>query len=177
MTETDVRFTPRPAPKHKSASKSQANRGHPLAGRCQTSKRFHGGASRRFSIFPSVCSKPITPVSSNHGCDESRQTPIRIKRAAMTCLSPWRLRRPRRTLVPQRVQGVLHRPVVAGFSAPIPCWLTLRAIRFHCKPVTAPGVQFRPVGLNSSPQFGLTGAVETHAKQRVTSNGLRSFRM
>jgi len=27
--------------------------------------------------------KPITPVSSNHGCDESRQTPIRIKRAAM----------------------------------------------------------------------------------------------
>ena len=26
---------------------------------------------------------PITPVSSNHGCDESRQTPIRIKRAAM----------------------------------------------------------------------------------------------
>jgi hypothetical protein len=26
---------------------------------------------------------PITPVSSLHGCDESRQTPIRIKRAAM----------------------------------------------------------------------------------------------
>jgi hypothetical protein len=26
---------------------------------------------------------PITPVSSNHGCDESRQTPIRIKRTAM----------------------------------------------------------------------------------------------
>src|SRR5260221_10146233 len=27
---------------------------------------------------------PITPVSSLHGCDESRQTPIRIKRPAMT---------------------------------------------------------------------------------------------
>jgi len=26
---------------------------------------------------------PIAPVSSLHGCDESRQTPIRIKRAAM----------------------------------------------------------------------------------------------
>ena len=26
---------------------------------------------------------PITPVSSNHGYDESRQTPIRIKRVAM----------------------------------------------------------------------------------------------
>jgi len=26
---------------------------------------------------------PIEPVSSNHGCDESRQAPIRIKRAAM----------------------------------------------------------------------------------------------
>ena len=34
-----------------------AKRGHPLAGRCQASKRFHGGASRRFSISPSsVCS-------------------------------------------------------------------------------------------------------------------------
>ena len=35
----------------------------------------------------------------------------------------------------------------------------MRAIRFHCKSVTAPGVQFRPVGLNSSPRFWLTGAV------------------
>jgi hypothetical protein len=26
---------------------------------------------------------PITPVSSLHSCDESRQTPVRIKRAAM----------------------------------------------------------------------------------------------
>jgi len=26
---------------------------------------------------------PTAPVSSNHGCDESRQTPIRIKRTAM----------------------------------------------------------------------------------------------
>ena len=39
------------------------------------------------------------------------------------------------------------------------------------------GVQFRSVGSNSSPLSWLTGAVETHAKQRVTSNGLRSFRM
>lgn len=61
--------------------------------------------------------------------------------------------------------------------APIPGWLALRAIRSSCKSVTAPSVQFRPVGSNSSPHLWLTGAVETHAKQRVTSNALRSFRM
>jgi len=92
-------------------------------------------------------------------------------------LSPWRLHRPRRTLVPQRVQWVNHRSLAAEVPAPIPCWLTLRAIRVCCKSVTAPGVQFRSVGSNSSPLSWLTGAVETYAKQRVTSNGLRSFRM
>ena len=30
----------------------------------------------------------ITPVSSNRGCDESRQTPIRIKQVAVHCLCP-----------------------------------------------------------------------------------------
>jgi hypothetical protein len=35
-------------------------------------------------------------------------------------LSPWRLRRPRRTLMPQRVQWVDHRPVAASCPAPIP---------------------------------------------------------
>ena len=36
------------------------------------------------TLFYSVCIELITPVSSIHGCDESHQTPIRIKRAAMT---------------------------------------------------------------------------------------------
>jgi hypothetical protein len=57
-----------------------------------------------FNLFIHRLQLPITPVSSNHGCDESRQTPIRIKRASIIRRSPWRLRRPRKTLVPRRVQ-------------------------------------------------------------------------
>jgi hypothetical protein len=45
-------------------------------------------------------------------------------------LSPWRFNRPRRTLVPQRVQGVLHILVAADTTAPILSWLALQAIRF-----------------------------------------------
>ena len=112
--------------------------GHPLADRRQASKRLHGGASRRLFLSPyCVCSELIAPVSSTNGYDESRQTPIRIKRAAMTCRSPWRPGRPRRTLVPQRVQWVEHIPVAADALAPIRGWLALRAIRVYCKSVTA----------------------------------------
>ena len=120
---------------------------------------------------------PITPVFSFRGCDESHQTPIRIKRAAMLLPSPWRLCRPRKTLVPHRVQWVNHRPVAAGVLAPIPRWLTLRAIRFYCKPVTASRRPIQTSWFDSSPQSWLTGAVETHAKQRSASNGFFSFIM
>ncbi len=80
--------------------------------------------------------------------------------------------------MPQRVQWVYHRPVAAGFPAPIPGWLALRAIRFHCKSVTAARhpIQTKWLSLQSR-NPGLPAAVVTHAKQRVTSNGLRSFRM
>lgn len=92
--------------------------------------------------------------------------------------SPWRLRRPRRTLVPQRVQWVHHRPVATGFPAPIPWWLASRAIRLYCTSVTAARHPIQTKWLSlQSPNPGLPVAVETHAKQRVTSNGLRSFRM
>ena len=153
--------------------------GHPLAGPCQASKVFYGSTSRRFlNLFQLRLQPLIAPVSSLHGCDESHQTPIWIKRAAVSCLSPWRLCRPRRTLVPQRVQWVNHRPVVAGFPAPIPCWLTLRAIRICYKSVTAnrPPIQTQWLWLQS-PNPGLPVAVVTHAKQRFTSNDWRSFRM
>ena len=67
--------------------------GHPLAGRCQASKEVPGGASRHCSIGPSSrLQLPITPVSSNRGCDESRQTPIRIKRTTIllpVALAAW----------------------------------------------------------------------------------------
>ena len=93
-------------------------------------------------------------------------------------LSPWRFYRPRRTLVPHRVQWVHHRPVVAGFPAPIPGSLTWRAIRCYCKSVTAnrPPIQTKWLW-RQSPNPGWPVAVVTHAKQRVTSKGLRSFRM
>jgi hypothetical protein len=71
-----------------------------------------------------------TSVSSTYGCDGSRQTPIEIKRMAKHCLSPWRLRRPRRTLVPQCVQWVHRIPVAANVPAPILFWFALQAIRF-----------------------------------------------
>lgn len=40
-------------------------------------------AAGLFSLSILRLQLPITPVSSIHGCDESRQTPIRIKRAAV----------------------------------------------------------------------------------------------
>ena len=66
--------------------------------------------------------------------------------------------------------------MVAGFPAPIPCWLTLRAIRLYCKPVTVARhpIQTKWLWLQS-PDPGLPAAVVTQVKQRVTSNGWRSF--
>jgi hypothetical protein len=59
---------------------------------------------------------PITLVSSNHGCDESRQTPIRIKRTAIKLPVALAARRPRRTVVPQRVQWIHTDPWPPGFQ-------------------------------------------------------------
>ena len=90
--------------------------------------------------------------------------------------SPWRFDRPRKTLVPQRVQWANHRPVVAEVPAPIPCWLTLQAIRFYCKSVTAARHPIQTKWLSlQSPNPGLPVAVKTHAKQRFASNGFFSF--
>lgn len=68
--------------------------------------------------------------------------------------------------------------MVAGFPVPILSWLTLRAIRFCCKSVTAAQYPIQTKWLSlQSPYPGLPAAVVTHAKQRATSNGLRSFKM
>ena len=130
-----------------------------------------------FNLFPLRLQLPTAPVSSNHGCDESRQTPIRIKQGPMICRSPWRACPPQKNVGAATRPMGSHRPVAAGCPAPILGWLALWAICFYCKSVTAPGVQFRPVGSKASRNIWLTGAVETHAKQRVTSKILRSFRM
>jgi hypothetical protein len=68
--------------------------------------------------------------------------------------------------------------VVAELSAPIPGWLTLRAIRLYGKLLTATQHPIQTNWLSlQSPIPGLLVAVVTHAKQRATSNGWRSFRM
>ena len=125
---------------------------------------------------PSRSQSLITPVSSHIGCDESHPDTHQDQASGDDMPSPWRLGRPRRTLVPRRVQGVLHRPMVAGHPAPIPGWLASRAIRVACTPVTAirPPIQTRWL-LRQSPNPGWPVAVETHAKQRVRSNGKPSF--
>jgi hypothetical protein len=91
---------------------------------------------------------------------------------------PWRLCRPRRTLVPHRVQWVYHRPVAADPLAPIPCWLTWQAIRFCCTPVTASlrSIQTKWLLLQSQVPDS-QAAVVTHAKQRFMSNAFFSLRM
>ena len=68
--------------------------------------------------------------------------------------------------------------MVAGVPAPIPRWLTLRAIRFYCKQVTAARHPIQTKWLSlQSPIPGLPAAVVTHAKQRFTSKGFFSFNM
>lgn len=86
----------------------RGNRGHPLAGPVSSEYNIAiGGTSHRFPILFSPLQRyephPFLHVSA---ANESRQTPIRIKRLAYLLPSPWRLDRPRRTLVPLRVQGV-----------------------------------------------------------------------
>ena len=58
-----------------------------------------------FDPSPHRLQLPIAPVSSNHGCDESRQTPIRIKLATMT--PPVALA----ALPPQKNVGAAPRPM------------------------------------------------------------------
>ena len=79
--------------------------------------------SRAFLRFVAATNRARRPEGSPLGGHPSGSSERRC-----CCLSPWRLRRPRRTLVPQPVQWVHHR-LVAAEVAPIPGWLTLRAIR------------------------------------------------
>ena len=58
-----------------------------------------------FLPVPSPTSEP-RPFSHIVAANESRQTPIRIKRQASVWPSPWRHNRPRKILVPLRVQLV-----------------------------------------------------------------------
>ena len=86
----------------------------------------------------------------------------------MHCHSPWRPCRPRRTLVPQRVQGVDHIAVAAATLAPILDWLALRAIRVAAKRGRRHGIQFIAAGCDSSPLSWLAGRRRSF-KQSIAS--------
>ena len=76
-------------------------------------------AASIFSPNSQSTNKP-RPFLQCMAANESRQSPIRIKQVAVLLPLPWRLGRPRRTLVPLRVQWTLHR---------------LMAIAFRCQPL------------------------------------------
>jgi hypothetical protein len=89
--------------------------------------------------------------------------------------SPWRLRRPRRTLVPLRVQWISQ---TCGYRFPgANPWLAhVAGDPLYCSgDGERPPIQAR--GSLSRPLAGLVAAVIIHAKQRVTSKGLRSFKI
>jgi hypothetical protein len=85
----------------------KVERGHPFVGPCQASKQSRGGASRRsfyFVIAPSQ--QLIAPVSSKHGCERIAPATHQDQAISDALPAPWRLYRPRRTLVPLRVQWI-----------------------------------------------------------------------
>src|SRR5512135_2856752 len=107
-----------------------------------------------FLICNSRHNNRIAPGSSNHGCERIAPATHQDQALAMFCLCPGGPGRPRRTLVPLRVQWYSHRFVAAGVLAPTPRWLALQATRFTAR-VTADGIPFRLVAGAPGPFPGL----------------------
>ena len=118
---------------------------------------------------------PTASASSLYGCE--RIAPVTHQDQAIGDIqpSPWRLGRPRRTLVPLRVQWI-YRLMAADVSGANPWLAHVAGDPLYCSgdgkrhPIQARGSRSRPL-------TGFAAAVVTHAKQRVTSKGLRSFSM
>ena len=92
--------------------------------------------------------------------------------------SPWRLGRPRRTLVPRRVQEICQFPWLSASQLQSPAGWRRGRSASHCRWRRRSGVQFSSAGCNPSHRTWLTGPPSVlQAKQRVTSNGRPSFRM
>jgi hypothetical protein len=75
--------------------------------------------------------KLTAPVSSIMAANESRQSPIRIKRSAVYCFRPGGFAAPEKRWC-RFVSNGYHRLMATGYPAPTPGWLTLQAIRFYC---------------------------------------------
>src|SRR5450830_405942 len=129
------------------------------------------------AVLPIRSQLPTASVSSIHGCDESHQTPIRIKRAALSL--PVALA----ASLPQKNVGAKTCPMV--LTDPWLPNLRLQSLAGPCRGRSA----ILQTGDGGSPSHshpsavtpvaipGLATTVVIHAKQRAASNGLSSFSM
>lgn len=115
------------------------------------------------------------PVSSKYGCERIAPATHQDQAISDAMLSPWRLGRPRRMLVPLRVQWI-SQTRGCRFAGANPWLAHVAGDPLYCSgegqrhPIQARGSSSRPLA-------GLAAAVVTHAKQRVTSKGLRAFKI
>lgn len=151
-------------------------RGHPLADPRQASKRFHGGLSRQYFQSQLPINKQTAPVSSIMAANESRQSPIRIKRSAIVCFRPGGFAAPEERWCRFVSNCCNHSFCGYPISVPTPRGLALQAIRFAAR-ATAGGIPFRLMAGAPDPISGLAVTVVTHAKQRPASKGFCSFSM
>jgi hypothetical protein len=140
-----------------------------LSRRSRVQLSFNIPVCRRIApVFSILAAKRIAPVTHQ---DQAVSPSFRRP--------PWRPCRPRKTLVPHRVQTKRTAFVAAPGWAPVPRWLTTQAIRIS----TAPGGQtWHPFSFTGS--MAQTPFLACHvrpslyqAKQRFTSNGCFSFNM
>lgn len=128
-----------------------------------------------FCFFTSPLQSLTAPVSSKYGCERIAPATHQDQAISDAQPSPWRLCRPRRTLVPLRVQWI-SQTRGCRFPGANPWLAYVAGDLFYCSgdgerhPIQALGSLSRPLA-------GLAAAAVTHAKQRVTSKGFFSFRM
>ena len=151
---------------------------HPLAGRCQVSKQIHGDASRRhFSFLQHVHSCQPHPFLRFLAATNRARHPSGSSKRPCHCLLPWRLRRPRRTLVPKRVQWLITDPWLS--SDRLQSLTGSRRGRSALLQTGGGGTSSHsdPSALTPVAILGLTATAVTHAKQRAPSKDLPSFNM
>src|ERR1700751_4650628 len=119
-------------PVHECRGKDAAR--HPLAGLRQASKQPRQLREQPVSNYDTRMRWPNASVSSFAGCDESHQTPIGFKQAAMLptsrpgggCPAPEELWYRNTSMGFVQIQGL------PNIWAPIYGWLVLQAIRLDC---------------------------------------------
>jgi hypothetical protein len=111
----------------------------------------------------------------NHGCERIAPVTHQDQAFGGVLLSPWRICRPRRTLVPLCVQ-CLSQLSWLPTSGANPLLARVAGDPFTAR-ATVNGIPFSFLAYLANPFAGLAATVVTHAKQRATSKGFCSFRM